>query len=283
MPRNDHDNALTTCSQCSARYEAAARFCSHCGADNLGSDADVGEESTVGTRVRYDVLLLGIPVAATLALWLWVGDQNLALAPQRSLLLISLINVLGTAVAACLEARAFNSRRHGGHHLDPPIWFALIALLWVLAYPLYLYRRKAYGIPSLLAAGITLSIIFSFSVAAVDYHIEERQQALQRLPTNIANAANAPDAANVLNASHAEVDIAAKQESPVQESPTQDPAIAEAIAAYRQARKYNSQIEICIKAKQVASLLRDANDLAHFRAWDATQRTECHAAGLLEQ
>jgi hypothetical protein len=142
MPSPEHNIALTTCGKCSERYAAAARFCSHCGADNLGGDSDVAENSAVAANMPYDLFLLGIPVATTLAAWLWVANQSLSEAPLHSLLLIVLLNILGTATAACLEARVFSKQRHGSHHFDPPVWFALIALLWIPAYPLYLYRRR---------------------------------------------------------------------------------------------------------------------------------------------
>jgi hypothetical protein len=258
MSSPDHNIALTTCSKCSERYAAAARFCSHCGADNLGGDNDATEAANLAVDMHYDLFLLGIPVAGTLATWLWVANQSLSEAPWHSLWLILLLNVLGTAAAACLESRVFSSRRHGSHHFDPPVWFALIALLWVFAYPLYLYRRKGYGTSNLLAAGVMLTLLFSGSIAVVGYRIDQRQQALQALQSKEA---------------HAEA-IA---------HTVQDPDIYDAIAAYQQARKYNSPLEICIKAKQVVALLRDANDLERFRTWDATKRTDCHAAGLLEQ
>lgn len=258
MPKPDHNIALTTCSKCSERYAAAARFCSHCGADNLGGETEAAEDKALAANMQYDLFLLGIPVASTLAVWLWVANQSLAEAPLHSLLLIVLVNVFGTAAAACLEARVFNRHRHGSHHFDPPVWFALIAILWVLAYPLYLYRRKGYGASNLIAAGVTLTLIFSGSVTVVGYRVDQRQQALQAM----------------LN-SEPRAEASARA--------TQDPEIYDAIAAYRQARKYNSPIEICIKAKQVVALLRDANDLERFNAWEVTRKQDCHAAGLLEQ
>ncbi len=92
----------------------------------------------------------------------------------------------------------------------------------------------------------------------IGYRIDQRQEALQSL------LSKQPRAEAVASA-------------------TQDPNIYDAIAAYQQARKYNSPIEICIKAKQVVALLREANDLERFRTWDATKRADCHAAGLFEQ
>jgi|GEM_PF-2626656 len=261
MPGPDHNIALTTCSKCSERYTATARFCSHCGADNLGSENEAVEDVTLTANMHYDLFLLGIPVATTLATWLWVANQNLAEAPLHSLLLVLLLNVLGTAVAACLEARVFSSRRHGSYHFDPPVWFALIALLWVFAYPLYLYRRKGYGASNLLAAGVMLTILFTASTGFVGYRIDQRQQVAQSLHYLPDEAPHVTKAINT----------------------NQDPDVYDAIAAYQQARKYSSPIEICIKARQVVTLLRDANDLERFRTWDAAKKADCHAAGILEQ
>jgi hypothetical protein len=137
-------------------------------------------QSAPVTITDHGMILLGIPVVATLLIWFWVGGMSLLQSPGSTMTLIMLGTVFGTASVAAMEAskNGMNSVSAQGTH-GPTGWFFLFILLWIVSYPMYLYKRKYYGLKNLLAAGLTAALIFAISYsimsAAIDSKISEFQ------------------------------------------------------------------------------------------------------------
>ena len=137
------------CDFCGEEILAIAKKCKHCGSDLEKKPA-----------TDYGMFLLGIPVFATLLLWYGVSDMNLPQS-QAEMGLIAIATTLGTAIVAAMESskaeKAFAGKR-GSY--SPRGWFVLITFLWIVAYPLYLFSRKHYGLANRLAFGIIVALIY---------------------------------------------------------------------------------------------------------------------------
>ena len=51
-------------------------------------------------------------------------------------------------------------------------WFLFLCLLWVLAYPVYFYHRKRYGMRNLLGIGIVVAVVFSGSFGFLGGYVQ---------------------------------------------------------------------------------------------------------------
>ncbi|MEN6525974.1 MAG: hypothetical protein ABFD65_05740 [Candidatus Polarisedimenticolia bacterium] len=71
--------------------------------------------------------------------------------------------IVGTALLAAVDARqlGMGSERDlttkGKRREGPVLWFFSLFLLWVIAYPLYLHRRRQYGKESMVVGGVVLA------------------------------------------------------------------------------------------------------------------------------
>lgn len=149
-----------------------------------------------GSSVDYGLFLLGVPVAATLLVWFWVGSMNLFQSPSDSLALITVATIVATAVLAAVEASKVGmatNRAEGTY--SPVAWFFILALLWIVGYPLYLFKRRRYGLKNLLAAGVAVALVFVASTAimgaAIDAKKDELRQGLQEMERGLRDMENA--------------------------------------------------------------------------------------------
>ena len=126
--------------------------------------------STVTNNERY---LLGIPALASLLIWFWVGRMNLMQSPGSILMLIGVLTICSTAALAALEVSNTSQLRPAGR--SPTKWFCMIALLWFVAYPMYMYQRRQIGLPNRLLPACILALILCVSWSVMNSSIEARK------------------------------------------------------------------------------------------------------------
>ncbi|WP_177428208.1 hypothetical protein [Candidatus Venteria ishoeyi] len=87
-----------------------------------------------------------------------------------------LFTVLGTALIAAKEVNnaGIKPDRKKGIY-SATTWFFLITFLWVVCYPIYLYKRKHYGLDNKFFVGIIISIIFLVSWGVMNSTIENKK------------------------------------------------------------------------------------------------------------
>lgn len=103
--------------------------------------------------------------------------MNLLQGPRSALSLILVGVVVTTAFVAAFEARKlgmFSDKLAGTY--SPINWFVSLILLWVVACPMYLYKRHFFGVKNRLTIGIIISLIFVVSSFLMSYQIAERQR-----------------------------------------------------------------------------------------------------------
>lgn len=162
------------CQFCGEKILAVAKKCKHCG-ENL--DGLTGNGATSSSPVAdYGMFLLAIPVVTTMLIWFWVSGMNMLQSPGDTMALLMLVTVLGTAIVAAMEASKFDmkSERKKGTY-SATAWFFLITLLWIICYPVYLYKRKHYGLTNRLVAGILVALIFVGSWGIMSLAIKEKR------------------------------------------------------------------------------------------------------------
>ena len=165
---------MKRCQFCGEEILAIAKKCKHCGS-NL--EEVVPSEATVSKPAAdYGMFLLAIPVIATMLIWFWVSGMNLLQSPGDTMALIMLATVLGTAIVAAMEASKVGMKtdRSKGTY-SPTAWFFVITLLWIIGYPVYLFKRKHYGLANRLILGILVALIFVGSWGAMNSAIEAKK------------------------------------------------------------------------------------------------------------
>lgn len=186
------NDEVKNCPFCGEEILAVAIKCKHCGSDLVQGES--GEAAlTSKPTTDYGIFLLAIPVVTTMLMWFWVSGMNLLQSPGDTMALLMLATVLGTAIVAAMEASKVGmkfDRKKGTY--SATAWFFIITLLWIIGYPVYLYKRKHYGLTNRLVAGILVALVFlgSWSIlsAAIDEkkaevrgNLEQMQQQLESL------------------------------------------------------------------------------------------------------
>jgi len=130
--------------------------------------------------VDYGTLLLAIPIVTSLLIWFWISGMNLLQSPGDTLSLLMLATILGTAYVASLEASkvGMKSDRKEGTY-SPTAWFFIITFMWIVGYPVYLYKRRRYGLSNRLFSGLIVMFIFIGSYGLMSATIEEAKIEMQ--------------------------------------------------------------------------------------------------------
>lgn len=127
----------------------------------------------VNTVTNHERYLLGAPALAILLIWFWVGGMNLMQSPGSSLLLLGVLTIGSTAALAALEVS--KAPQPGPAGRSPTKWFFMIALLWIVAYPMYMYQRRHSGLPNRLLPACILALMFCVSWSVMNTSIEARK------------------------------------------------------------------------------------------------------------
>jgi zinc-ribbon domain len=132
----------------------------------------------VRTAANYELALLSIPLAASLLAWFWIGGMSLLEGPASSLGLLAALTVLSTAGIAAVEVTKDKPESSPG--LGPVGWFFGMTLLWVIVYPLYLKRRRLFGLKDRSLLGILVVLLFACTVVLLALGIESATNSLQQ-------------------------------------------------------------------------------------------------------
>ena len=165
---------LKRCPMCAEEIMAIARKCKHCG---TVFDGEVGTtQAVVRPASDFGIPLLIIPIIATALVWFWVASMNLLQSPGDTLVLILLAVVTTTATLAAVEAKGLGmvSNRDKGTY-SPTAWFLIVALIWAIGFPAYLYKRRHYGMANLLVGGVIVMFVFLGSWTLLLSAIEEKR------------------------------------------------------------------------------------------------------------
>jgi hypothetical protein len=165
---------MKRCPQCGEEILAIAKKCKHC-SSNLDEES-TAESAISGPVADYGLFLLAIPVVSTLLVWFWVSGMNLFQSPGSTMGLIMLATIIGTATVAAMEAGKVGMKSDRSKSTyGPTAWFFIIALFWIVGYPVYLFKRKHFGLANRLAAGILVALVFLVSWSVMFSAIESKK------------------------------------------------------------------------------------------------------------
>jgi hypothetical protein len=102
--------------------------------------------------------------------------MNLLQSPGDTMQLIMIATVGGTALLAATEAKkhGMQTNKEAGTY-SPTAWFFILIFIWVIGYPVYLYKRKHYGLKNHLIAGLLVMLVFCIAWFGMTYAIEDRK------------------------------------------------------------------------------------------------------------
>ncbi len=169
---------LKKCQFCGEEILEIAKKCKHC---NSNLDETVVESEGKGD---YGLILLGIPIISTLLIIFWIGNMSLLDRPSNSLMLIGLATIIGTASIAGLEASKHKMSKESGGD-SPGSYFTIILLLWVVGYPMYLYKRSKYGLKNYVWAGLLVGLIFVVLLVSMNDNIESKKREVRGRLENV--------------------------------------------------------------------------------------------------
>jgi len=104
--------------------------------------------------------------------------------PESKLGLVTAATILLTATLALIEAGRLgfgtDPNRPRSDKDSPTTWFFAMVLIWVIAYPRYLFMRSKYGARNLLGAGLFSMLLWLASLSIVGYAIATAQDRLDK-------------------------------------------------------------------------------------------------------
>lgn len=182
---------MKRCKFCGEEILAVASKCKHC-----SSNLDEVESESIDElkpKVDYGMFLLLIPVVTSVLIWGWVTGLNLFQSPGSKMSLLLIATILGTAIVAAMEASKIgmkSNRKKGTYSAIK--WFFVLVCIWGIAYPMYLYKRKHYGLKNHLLVGIVLVCVFLFSyisvAGAIDARVKEVRGKFEKVKKDVEKA-----------------------------------------------------------------------------------------------
>jgi uncharacterized protein YecT (DUF1311 family) len=159
---------MKRCPFCAEEILAVAKKCKHCGSILEGETTnDVTAMSP--PAVNYTAVWLAIPIIAALVILMGTAGIAGFQLSANGIAGIVFATILGTALVAAIEASKVGMKmdRSKGTY-GPVVWFIVMALLWIIAYPVYMFKRKHYGLPNRLVAALVVAVLFVLSPAIID-------------------------------------------------------------------------------------------------------------------
>ena len=63
---------------------------------------------------------------------------------------------------------------------SPVCWFFLVALLWVIGFPMWMYRRSRYGLKNMFAVSVIVAVILVGTDLVIWTALQEQRESLAR-------------------------------------------------------------------------------------------------------
>ncbi len=143
-----------------------------------------GDAATSSGSEALGTIIVLAPLVSTALVWFWIGNMNLFQDPSGSLALLTVATVFGTAILIAVESSQLGMGKRPGSNgkmeSGPVAWFIACAVIWFLAFPWYLQKRRFFGRRALGLAGLLFAGIFLFSSFSMGAAIEAKKAEIRR-------------------------------------------------------------------------------------------------------
>lgn len=111
-------------------------------------------------------------------MWFWISSMNLLQNPGSTLNGIVVVTILLSAGLISTEASqlGMGKPRDGKKTTGPIGWFLCTLLMWIIAYPGYLFWRGKYGVKNYMIGGIASALVFLSVAGLLAYAIERQRE-----------------------------------------------------------------------------------------------------------
>jgi hypothetical protein len=184
---------------CGEEILAVAKKCKHCGEylDGRNGVPASSELPRPAPGNSLGIIILSLPIASAALMWFWISGMNLLQNPSYTLDGILIVTILLTAGSISTEASHLGmGKPRGGKETTGPIgWFLCTLLMWIIAYPGYLFWRSKYGVKNYVIGGIASALVFLSVAGLLTYAIErQRSVASHGIPSVKATQLGSPTA-----------------------------------------------------------------------------------------
>ncbi len=169
---DNESKEIKACPACGEEILEVAIKCKHC--SSFISGDEILEEYS--KKRDYGIALLVIPIISSFFIWFWIGAMTVHERPDYKLLILEITTILTTAIIASLEVSK-NGDITTGFFKTPVGWFFGISLLWIIYYPVYMYKRAEIGLDRYLLKSLFVVFVYAYSSYSIaEYIIEEHKK-----------------------------------------------------------------------------------------------------------
>ena len=180
-------SGMRVCQGCGTVTPPGVVICTKCGLDlrtgrHVSATGSLGGAGSSDETLGY--LAAALPALSTVLMWLWIPELSLLEGVANKLLLIGVGTILLTSLLVLIDAQKIGWGSLKGES-SPFLLFLGCLLLWIVVYPLYLYKRQAHGMKNLCAVGLITALLMTgtwlYWGSVIEKHRADVQRQLEEL------------------------------------------------------------------------------------------------------